>query len=145
MPPAGTGTVKKQWTTIIILPSPLENYSTSTVIVMSDISTGRAIWNITVPVLSSRCSKAIPVWSSPKISLPVMIYCYTDNVIKKLTLPVLYVVFWSNTSKVHLRVWWPCFCSTCTGNVTLENYSTSMGSVTSTVRGITGNVILRIW
>jgi hypothetical protein len=29
----------------------------------------------------------------------------TDNVIKKRTLPVLYAVFWSNTGKVHLRVW----------------------------------------
>ncbi len=28
----------------------------------------------------------------------------TDNVIKKLTLPVLYVVFRSNTGKVRLRV-----------------------------------------
>ncbi len=74
-----------------------------------------------------------------------MIYCYTNNVIKKLTLPVLYVVFWSSTGKVRLWVWQPCFCSTCTGNVTLENYSTGMGSVTGTVRGITGNVILRVW
>ncbi len=82
-----------------------ENYSTSTVIVMSDVSTGMAIRNITVPVLSSRHSKSIPVWSSSKISLPVMIYCYTNNVIKKLTLPVLYVVFRSNTHKVCFRVW----------------------------------------
>jgi hypothetical protein len=122
-----------------------ENYSTSTVMVTSDVSTGMAIRNITVPVLSSRHSKSIPVWSSPRISLPIMIYRYTHNVIKKLILLVLYVVFWSNTGKVLWWIWWPCFCSTCTGNVTLKNYSTGMGSVTNTVRGITGNVILRIW
>ncbi len=74
-----------------------------------------------------------------------MIYHYNDNVIKKLTLPVLYVVFQSNTGNVRLRVWWPCFCSTYTGNVILKIYSTGMGSSTGTVRGITGNVILREW
>jgi hypothetical protein len=81
-----------------------KNNSTSTVIMTLVVSTGMAIQNMTVPVLSSRRSKSMPVWSSPTISLPVMIYIDTNNVIKKLTLPVLYVVFWSNTGKVRLRV-----------------------------------------
>ena len=51
-----------------------KNNSTSTVIVTSVVSTGMAIRNMTVPVLSSRHSKSMPVWSSPTISLPVMIY-----------------------------------------------------------------------
>ncbi len=39
---------------------------------MSDDRTGMAIQNITVPVLSLRRSKSMPVWSSPTISLPVL-------------------------------------------------------------------------
>jgi hypothetical protein len=40
----------------------------------------------------------------------------------------------------------PAFAAlVCTGNVTLKNYSTGMGSISGTVRGITGNVILRVW
>ena len=125
-----------------------KNNSTSTVIVTSVVSTGMAIRNMTVPVLSSIRLKSMPVWyhmvipnnlsTHNDISIPI-------TSLKKLTLPVLYVVFWSDTGKVRLRVWWSCFCSTFTGKVPLKNNITGMGSITGTVRGITGNVILRVW
>ncbi len=71
----------------------------------------------------------------------------TDNVIKKRTLPVLYIVFWSNTGKVCLRVRYgdPAFAVLVLVTYLLKNYITGMGSVTGTIKGITGNVILRVW
>ncbi len=67
----GTVIVTKDVSTGMVIK---KNNSTSTVIVMSVVSTGIAIQNMTVPVLSSRCLKSTLVWSSPTISLPVMIY-----------------------------------------------------------------------
>jgi hypothetical protein len=66
----GTVIVTKDVSTSMVIK---KNNSTSTVIVTSVVSTGMAIQNMTVPVLSLRRLKSMPVWSSPTISLPVMI------------------------------------------------------------------------
>ena len=83
----------------------LRNYCTGTIIETINISTGMVLQEITALVLSFSRSASVLVWSPPIFSLPVLLSCYANNVMKKLHYQYCTSHFSSNTGNKYLPIW----------------------------------------